>query len=96
MLYAHSKEPTQALVYNLDEGFRIEELKRTLDEHEFFRGYCLPIGDLDLKASQLIADQGKSLIAFTCNTAEQIRKGFDLGVDILISDYPARAIELRG
>ncbi len=96
LLYARTKEPMQALVYNLDDGFGIDELRRALDEHDFFQGYCLPIGDLNLQAAQWIADHEKRLIVFTCNTADQIRKAFDLGVDILISDYPRKAMELRG
>ncbi|MGH8553900.1 MAG: glycerophosphodiester phosphodiesterase [Methylococcales bacterium] len=95
LVYAHSQEPLQSLVYNLDDGFRIGELKRVLDENDFFTGYCLPIGDLDIEAGQLLANHGKSLIVYTCNTIDQIRKAFDLGVDILISDCPRKAIELR-
>jgi glycerophosphoryl diester phosphodiesterase len=96
LLYAHSKEPMQSLVYNLDDGFGLDELRRALDQHEFFQGYCLPIGDLNPKVAQLVADHEKRLIVFTCNTDEQIRKGLDLGVDVLISDYPQKAMELRG
>ncbi|MCI0652992.1 MAG: glycerophosphodiester phosphodiesterase [Methylococcaceae bacterium] len=95
LVYAHSQEPMQALVYNLDDGFRIDELQRALDENDFFQGYCLPVGDLNIQAAQLLADYRKSLIVYTCNTIDQIRKAFDLGVDILISDYPHKAIELR-
>lgn len=95
LLYAHPLEPMQSLVFNLDDGFRIDELKRSLDENDFFQGYCLPIDDLDLESSQLLADRRKSLIVYTCNTVDQIRKAFDLGVDILISDCPRKAIELR-
>ncbi|MGR9108801.1 MAG: glycerophosphodiester phosphodiesterase [Gammaproteobacteria bacterium] len=96
LLVAHAQEPSQSFVYNLDDGYQIDELKRALDEHTFFQGYCLPIDDLDEESSRLIADRNKSLIVFTCNTLEQIRKAFDLGVNILISDYPQRAMELRG
>ncbi|MGH8549495.1 MAG: glycerophosphodiester phosphodiesterase [Methylococcales bacterium] len=95
LLYAHSQEPLQSLVLNLDDGFKIDILKHSLDEYEFFQGYCLPIDDLDRRHCQLLADHGKSLIVYTCNTVDQIHKAFDLGVDILISDYPRKAMELR-
>lgn len=96
LVYAHSQENEQSLVYNLDDGFRIDELKHSLDENDFFTGVCLPIGDLNIQARQMLADRGKRLIVYTCNTVDQIRTAFDLGVDILISDYPRTAIELRG
>ncbi|MCI0666533.1 MAG: hypothetical protein L0Y43_00590, partial [Methylococcaceae bacterium] len=79
----------------LDDGYKIDTLRHSLDENDFFRGFCLPIDDLDLGSSQLLADRGKSLIVYTCNTVEQIRKAFDLGAGILISDYPRKAMELR-
>lgn len=95
LLHAHSIDPDQSLVYNLDRGFSLDELKRALDEHSFFQGFCVPIDDLDSQASQLISYYQKSLIVFTCNSAAQIKKAFDLGVDVLISDFPHKAIELR-
>lgn len=96
LLYAHSLEPSQPLVFNLDQGFRFDELKRALDENAYFQGFCLPIDDLDRKVGNLLADHRKELIVYTCNTADQIRKAFDLGVDILISDCPQKAFDLRG
>ncbi|MCI0666439.1 MAG: glycerophosphodiester phosphodiesterase, partial [Methylococcaceae bacterium] len=46
--HAHSREPLQSLVLNLDDGYKIDTLRHSLDENDFFRGFCLPIDDLDL------------------------------------------------
>jgi glycerophosphoryl diester phosphodiesterase len=39
--------------------------------------------------------RGKSIAVYTCNTEEQIGRALNLGVDILISDYPQTALEMR-
>lgn len=95
LLFAHEKEPLQALVLNIHPDFPIDEIKQSLDNHPFFYGYCFPIDDLNDEACRLVADDGKNIIVYTCNSEIQIQKALDLGVDILISDFPSKALELR-
>lgn len=95
LLYAHVREPLQALVLNINTGFRIDDIQQSLNENPFFQGYCFPIDDLDVQVCRLMADHGKLVLVFTCNTDAQIEKALGLDVDILISDFPLKALEFR-
>jgi len=95
LVYAHGKDTGQALILNLDTGFSIAEIDSSLGQQKFLYGYCLPIDDLDEALTNKLKDSGKNITVYTCNTREQIIKALRLQVDILISDYPGVAVELR-
>jgi len=42
-----------------------------------------------------VRQRGKSMAVYTCNTDEQIDCALNLGVDVLISDFPQLALQRR-
>jgi glycerophosphoryl diester phosphodiesterase len=50
---------------------------------------------LDQSFVDLLRGLGKSIAVYTCNSDEEIHKALHLGVDILISDLPQKALLLR-
>ena len=40
--------------------------------------------------------QNKLIVTYTCNTQQEIQKALDLEVDVLISDDPVKALQMRG
>ena len=62
----------------------------------FLHGLCLPIKSLDESIVKLLRDHGKCIAVYTCNSEAEINKALELGVDILISDVPQKALQLRG
>jgi len=44
----------------------------------------------------LLRSQKKVIAVYTCNADEEINKALSLGVDILISDVPHKALQRRG
>ena len=58
-------------------------------------GLCLPIATLDDGMTKLLRDHGKCIAVYTCNSDEEINKALELGVDMLISDVPQKALMMR-
>ena len=56
----------------------------------------MPIEILNDAIIQLLHLHGKGIATYTCNDDAQIRKALDMEVDILITDYPQKALQLRG
>jgi glycerophosphoryl diester phosphodiesterase len=44
---------------------------------------------------KLVRARGKSIAVYTCNTDAEIERALLLGVDILISDVPHKALRMR-
>ncbi|MGA7749785.1 MAG: glycerophosphodiester phosphodiesterase, partial [Gallionella sp.] len=61
----------------------------------FLYGLCLPIKSLDEAIVKLLRDHGKCIAVYTCNSDAEISKALGLSVDILISDVPQKAIQMR-
>jgi glycerophosphoryl diester phosphodiesterase len=61
----------------------------------FLRGLCLPIATLDEKMAGLLREHDKLIAVYTCNSDAEIGKALELGVDILISDVPQKALQMR-
>ena len=95
LIYAHRKAPYFPLIYNLEPEQRFSDAQRVLAEQPFLKGLCLPIATLDVGMAGLLRDHGKSLAVYTCNSDEEIAKAIRLGADILISDVPNKALEIR-
>ena len=45
--------------------------------------------------ARLLRSHDKSIAVYTCNSDEEIRKALESGVDILISDLPQKAQQMR-
>lgn len=95
LIYAHQCAPQFPLVYNLEPEQTLEDARRALVEQPFLHGLCLPIESLDEAMVALLRDLGKSIAVYTCNSDEEIGKALELGVDILISDVPQKALQMR-
>ena len=95
MVYAHQCAPQFPLVYNLEPEQKLDEARRVLIEQPFLHGLCLPIESLNEAMVELLRGHEKSIAVYTCNSDEEISKALDLGVDILISDVPQKALQMR-
>ncbi|MEN8259266.1 MAG: glycerophosphodiester phosphodiesterase [Pseudomonadota bacterium] len=95
LVYAHQDADGCPLVYNFETDQTIDDAKGILERQPFLHGLCLPIETLDDGMVCLLRNRNKSVATYTCNSDDEIRKALDLGVDILISDYPEKALEMR-
>ncbi|HEY0665330.1 MAG TPA: glycerophosphodiester phosphodiesterase [Gallionella sp.] len=95
LVYAHRCAPDFPLVYNLEPEQTFDDARRVLNEQSFLYGLCLPIASLDEAMVKLLRDRGKLIAVYTCNSEAEIDKALALGVDILISDVPQKALQMR-
>lgn len=95
LVYAHRLNPRVQLVYNLDDHHSVRDVQQALTENSFLSGFCLPIALLDQMLVDMLRAQNKYIAVYTCNTETDIRKALQLGADILISDVPDKALQLR-
>lgn len=95
LIYAQQCRPGFPLVYNFEDEQTLEDARRVLTAHPFLHGLCLPIATLDEAMVKLLRGQGKSIAVYTCNSDAEIGKALELGVDILISDLPQKALRMR-
>ena len=95
LIYAHQCAPDFPLVYNFEPEQTVADAQRVLAMQSFLQGLCLPIASLNEVIVKLLRDHGKSIAVYTCNTEDEIGKALDLGVDILISDVPKKALQMR-
>ena len=96
LVYAHQCGSEIPLIYNIETDQTSEDLRHVLATKPFLYGYCLPIATLDETMIQLLRGHDKCIAAYTCNSDEEISKALSLGVDILISDLPQKALQMRG
>ncbi|MBU1213828.1 MAG: glycerophosphodiester phosphodiesterase [Gammaproteobacteria bacterium] len=95
LVYAHGIAPDFPLVLNLEPEHTVNDARRALDEHPFLHGLCVEISTLDVDMVGLLRERGKSVAVYTCNTEAEIERALVLGVDILISDVPRKALRMR-
>lgn len=95
LIYAHQCVPDFPLVYNFDTGQTLENAAQVLVAQPFLHGLCLPIASLDDALVRLLRSHGKCVAVYTCNSDKEINKALGLGVDILISDLPQKALRMR-
>jgi len=95
LVYAHQCAPEFPLVYNFEPEQTLEDAQHVLIEQPFLHGLCLPIESLNDAMVRLLRDYGKCIAVYTCNSDEEINKALELGVDILISDVPQKALQMR-
>lgn len=95
LIYAHQYRPGFPLVYNLEPEQTLTDVQRVLVGYPFLYGLCLPVETLDAAMTTLLRSHGKSIAVYTCNSDEEIDKALRLEVDILISDVPQKALQMR-
>jgi len=94
LVYAHERSSGIPLVYNFEPEQTFADAKHVLARQPFLHGLCLPIKSLDEAMVRLLRDHGKSIAVYTCNSDAEINKALELGVDILISDVPQKALQI--
>jgi glycerophosphoryl diester phosphodiesterase len=95
LVYANLYRPGFPLVYNLEPEQTLEEASQVLSDHPFLHGLCLPIANLSQSVIELLRHHNKCIAVYTCNSNEEISKALEFGVDILISDVPQKALQMR-
>lgn len=94
--YASQLGTNIPLVYAFKEVHTFNDVVNTVEQDKFLAGLCHPISTLNESIVQLLHNHNKLIVTYTCNTDEEIQKALDLGVDILISDEPQKALSMRG
>lgn len=95
LVYAQQVRPGFPLIYNLETEQTMADAQRILAEQPFLHGLCLPIATLNGAMIKLLRDSNKRIAVYTCNSDDEINKALQLKVDILISDVPQKALQLR-
>jgi len=95
LIFAHRIRPDFPQVYNLEPEHDAAYAREVLDAQPFLHGLCVHIDTLDEAMVGAVRERGKSIAVYTCNSDEEIACALDLGVDILISDVPQKALALR-
>ncbi|MEQ1533892.1 MAG: glycerophosphodiester phosphodiesterase [Sideroxydans sp.] len=95
LLYAQQIAPNFPLVFNLEPEHNVAFAIQALQQQPFLQGLCVHIATLDAAMMAAVRQRGKSIAVYTCNTDEQIDRALHLGVDVLISDFPQRALHRR-
>jgi len=95
LIFAHQHAPDLPLYYLLSGHHTQADIEGFLKDYSFLAGFCLPIDIHNESIAKLLQEQGKGVGVYTCNTVEDIQKALDLKVNILITDYPQLALQLR-
>ena len=95
LVFAHSVAPEFPLVFNLEPEHQADFAQRALADNPFLHGLCVHVDTLDEGMVGAVREQGKSIAVYTCNSDEEIDRALALGVDILISDVPQKALQMR-
>jgi glycerophosphoryl diester phosphodiesterase len=95
LIYAHQCAPDFPLVLNCESNLRVADAEKLLNAHPYLHGLCLHKKTLDAGMVEMLRRHGKSIAVYTCNSDDEIRRALDLGVDILISDVPQKALQMR-
>ena len=95
LIYAHRIAPQFPLVFNLEPEHDAAYAREVLAAHPFLHGLCVHIDTLHESMVDVVRERGKRIAVYTCNSDEEIVRALALGVDILISDLPQKALALR-
>ncbi|GAB4123033.1 MAG: glycerophosphodiester phosphodiesterase [Sideroxydans sp.] len=95
MIYAHRIKADARLVLNLEPEHDPAFAQHILTAHPWLHGLCVHIATLDEAMLGVVREHQKLLAVYTCNSDEEIRRALALGVDILISDVPQQALQMR-
>lgn len=95
LVYAHRIAPQFSLVLNLEPEHQADFAQRALIEQPYLHGLCVHIFTLDEAMVGVVRERGKFIAVYTCNSDDQIKQALNLGVDVLISDVPQKALQMR-
>jgi glycerophosphoryl diester phosphodiesterase len=95
LIFAHQHSPDLPLYYLLSGHHTQADIELFLKDYSFLAGFCLPIDIHNASIAKLLREQGKGIGVYTCNSAEEIQKALDLKANILITDHPQLALQLR-
>ncbi len=95
LVYAHECAPDFPLVYNCEPTQTVADAEQILNVHPFLHGLCLHKSTLESAMVEMLRRHGKSIAVYTCNSDSEISRALRLGVDILISDLPQKALRMR-
>jgi glycerophosphoryl diester phosphodiesterase len=95
LIYANHCAPGYPLVYNGEAEQTVAEVARLLESHPFLHGFCLHKAALSQAMADLLRGHGKRIAVYTCNSDAEIRHALDVGADIIISDVPQKALQMR-
>jgi glycerophosphoryl diester phosphodiesterase len=95
LIYAHRFAPEFPLILNLEPEHSVLDAQRALEVHPFLYGLCVHISTLDVDMMKLVRERGKRIAVYTCDTDAEIARALTLGVDVLISDVPQKALQMR-
>lgn len=95
LVFAHHCKTNTPIIYNLTLEQTPSDLQQVLTQHPFLHGLCLPIETLQQDTIDLLHQRNKLVAVYTCNSDQEIQQALTWGVDILISDYPQKALMLR-
>jgi glycerophosphoryl diester phosphodiesterase len=95
LIYAHEYAPDFPLVFNCESWQKVVDAERLLNAHPFIHGLCLHKKTLQQDMVDMLRRHNKSIAVYTCNSDEEIGRALELGVDILITDLPQKALHMR-
>lgn len=95
LIYAHQHRPGFPLIYNFEPEQMLLDAERALAAQPFLHGLCLSVESIDAATVDLLRNHDKCIAVYTCNSDAEIGKALELGVDILISDVPQKALAMR-
>lgn len=95
LICAHRIAPQFPLVFNLEPEHDAAYAREVLDAQSFLYGLCVHIDTLNEAMVGAVRECSKRIAVYTCNSDEQIDRALALGVDILISDVPQKALHRR-
>ncbi len=95
LIYAHQCMPGFPLVLNCESSQRVADAEKLLNAHPYLYGLCLHKKTLEPAMVDMLRGKNKAIAVYTCNSDEEIRRALDLGIDILITDFPQKALQLR-
>lgn len=95
LVFASQHAPDLPLYYLLSGHHTQADIEQFLQDYSFLAGFCLPIDIHNESIAKFLRERGKSVGVYTCNNERDIQKALDLDVDILITDYPRLALQMR-
>lgn len=95
LVYAHRIAPQFPLVFNLEPEHDADFARRALEEQPYLHGLCVHRSTLDEAMMSVVRRCDKLIAVYTCNTDQDICNALTLGVDVLISDVPQKALQMR-
>lgn len=95
LVYGYRYNASWPFIYNTETLRSAAGVHALLERSPFLHGFCLPIENLNEELIEAARQRNKLIATYTCNSEDAIEKALQLEVDILITDQPAKALQLR-